>query len=319
MSTSVPGNIRRPSTKKPGATATGGKPDASASTSATPAKATPAKAAAAKTTTPAKSTGSTSASKVGTAAKPVVGKPAGAPKPGAGGKGRKPVVPIKVAQGRNWGPIAMFTAAGVVAAGILTWGGVAMYQATHKPTWDQRAAGIPGIVNYRISDPKDMAGAQHAWGPLTYKQDPPVGGTHNPRWQSCNGMVYPAEIPKEQAVHALEHGAVWITYNPSLSKDDVAKLATHVTGTDFMLMSPYSGPGLKDYKFSMQAWGYQLKLNDVNDSRINDFINDLRINATMEPQASCATGITDTGTVPLDLGKDSNGTLTTDPNMGATP
>lgn len=299
MSTSVPGNLRRPSTKKP---ATGGKADDTAA--AKPAGSTSAKPAAKSTNAAAKTGTAASGSKTGTAAKPVVGKPAGTPKPGAGGKGpRKPVVPVKVVQGRNWGPIAMFAAAGVLAITIITWGGIAMYQATHKPTWDQRAGAIPGIVNYRISDAADMVGAQHQWGPLSYKQDPPVGGTHNYRWQSCNGMVYPAEIPKEQAVHAMEHGAVWLTYNPSLSKDDVATLAKHVTGVDFMLMSPYSGPGLKDYKFSLQAWGYQLKLNDVNDSRINDFINDLRINATMEPSANCSTGITDTGTVPLDLGK----------------
>jgi hypothetical protein len=110
--------------------------------------------------------------------------------------------------------------------------------------------------------------------------------------------VYNAPIPKEQATHSLEHGAIWVTYKPGLPADQVAKLASKVTGQTYMLMSPY--PGLTS-NISLQAWGFQLKLSDANDSRIDDFINNLRLNAAMEPGASCSQGITDTGTTPLDL------------------
>jgi hypothetical protein len=65
-----------------------------------------------------------------------------------------------------------------------------------------------------------------------------------------------------------------------------------------MLMSPY--PGL-DAPISLQAWGYQLKLNDVTDKRIDQFIDALRINATQEPQAGCSGGITDATPTPLDM------------------
>jgi hypothetical protein len=67
-------------------------------------------------------------------------------------------------------------------------------------------------------------------------------------------------------------------------------------------MSPY--PGL-DKPISLQAWGYQLKVDSAGDGRINDFIKDLRQNASQEPGTPCSTGnyITSTGTTPKDLGK----------------
>ena len=48
-----------------------------------------------------------------------------------------------------------------------------------------------------------------------------------------------------------------------------------------MLMSPY--PGL-DAPISLQAWGYQLKVDNADDGRIDEFINALRKNATSEPR-----------------------------------
>ena len=51
-------------------------------------------------------------------------------------------------------------------------------------------------------------------------------------------------------------------------------------------MSPY--PDLKT-KVSLQAWGYQLKLNSVTDPRINQFIATLAGNADITPEnADCS-------------------------------
>jgi len=49
----------------------------------------------------------------------------------------------------------------------------------------------------------------HVAGPIAYTEKPPMGGAHNVVWQNCG--VYEALIHSEHAVHALEHGAVWIT------------------------------------------------------------------------------------------------------------
>ena len=145
---------------------------------------------------------------------------------------------------------------------------------------------------------KVPAEGNHKSGILTYPTNPPVGGIHNPTWQNCMGDVYDSEIAKEQATHSMEHGAVWITYRPDLPKDQVDKLASKVRNQTFMLMSPY--PGL-DAPISLQAWGYQLKLDNASDKRIDQFIDALRINATQEPQAGCSGGITDATPTPLDM------------------
>lgn len=230
-------------------------------------------------------------------------RPGAAAKGGKGGGPRRPITPVKVSQGRNWGPIALFTVVGLLAAGIIGWGGWAVYQ--NGRSWEDKANSISGIVDYRKTDP-NMLSRNHKAGTLTYKVTPPVGGDHNPTWERCQGDVYDAQIPSENAVHSLEHGAVWITYRPDLPKDQVDKLASKVRGKDFLLMSPF--PGL-DKPISLQAWGYQLKVDNANDGRIDDFISALRENASQEPGAVCSAGnyTTGTGTTPRDLTSQTDG------------
>lgn len=226
------------------------------------------------------------------------GKQKGGSRP-AGNVGRgpkKPVKPVKVSQERAWGPIALFVAVGLIAAGIIGYGGWAVYNGA-KP-WEERAAAIDGILNFRETDPELVKTRGHKPGPLTYSVLPPVAGDHNSYWQNCMGDVYDEPIANEHAVHSLEHGAIWVTYRPDLPQDQVEALAAKVRGTEYMLMSPFEG---LDAPISLQAWGYQLKVDNANDSRIDDFIKALRINANIEPGASCAGGITATGTTPRDL------------------
>jgi hypothetical protein len=285
MSISTPGgNQRRPSVvstgKKPAA---GDKPESVTKPGAKAAKS----AGATKTTT-----------------RPAGSRPSGT-KPGAtkstgGGKGpRKPITPVRVSQGRNWGPIALFVAVGVLAGGIIGYGAWAAFQ--DSKGWEDQAKEISGIVNYRTNADKTLTSANHQWGPLTYKVTPPVGGDHNPNWQNCMGDVYDAPIANEHAVHSLEHGAVWVTYKAGTAADQVTQLAEKVRGNEYMMMSPVDN---LDAAVSLQAWGYQLKVDSVTDPRIDQFIKALRQNASVEAGVSCAQGITATGTTPRDLGKD---------------
>ncbi|WP_428963808.1 DUF3105 domain-containing protein [Micromonospora fluostatini] len=238
-------------------------------------------------------------------AKPTAGGKSGGTKPGAGksgnrpgggGKGRKPITPVKVSQGRAWGPIALFVAVGVLAVSIIGYGAWASFQGS-KP-WEERAEAIEGIVNFRKTDPELVKGANHQEGPVQYAQAPPVAGPHNSSWQNCMGDVYDAPIASEHAVHSLEHGAVWITYRPDLPADQIEKLAERVRGNEKTFLSPFQG---QDRPISLQTWGYQLKVDNADDSRIDDFIKTLRVNASIEgPNALCSGGITATGNAPRD-------------------
>lgn len=122
----------------------------------------------------------------------------------------------------------------------------------------------------------------HVTHAVKYDSTPPVGGDHSGYWADAEGTVYPQPIANENAVHALEHGSVWLTYREGLPADQVSTLAALVQGQKkYALMSPY--PGLKS-KVSLQAWGYQLFVNDVNDPRIAQFISLLAGNTDIAPE-----------------------------------
>lgn len=289
MSTQHTGGNRKPGKPAVGGTPKPGEGDTEAKTTDA-AKATP------------KAAKADGASRAGAGKGTPAGKgAAGRPGTRPGGAGpRRPSAPVKVAESRPWGLIAMITAAVLIAVGIIGFAGYQVYQ--NGLSWQQRLGRIDGVKDYRKSDPKVIASGQHAWGPLKYDQSPPVAGTHNFNWQNCLGDVYDQPIANEHAVHSMEHGTVWVTYNPDKVKGaDVEKLAKLVRGKEYTMMSPY--PGL-DKAVSVQAWGYQLKVDSADDSRIKDFIKALRRNASVEPGATCSGGITATGTTPRDLGKE---------------
>jgi hypothetical protein len=210
---------------------------------------------------------------------------------------RKPGKSIVNQKQRPWGLIIAAIAVVLFAGAV-----VAVVVATHKSgggssttsggqTVDSndpyRQPELPAAmaingVTYRVEGQHT-----HVNGVIKYDRSPPVGGNHSPLWANCNGVVYDHQIANENAVHMLEHGAVWITYNPkTLSAAGVAKLRTYVQGQDREAMSPYAG--LKT-PISLQSWGYQLFLTSPTDPRIAQFIANLRYNSktTPEPGASC--------------------------------
>lgn len=118
---------------------------------------------------------------------------------------------------------------------------------------------------------------------------PPVGGPHAPPpgWQNCG--IYEEPIEPKNAVHSLEHGAVWITYQPELPAADVARLQDRVRGEPYVLLSPY--PGLAS-PVVLTAWGLQLRLDDADDGRIPQFIARYqRGPQAPEPGGLCVDGV----------------------------
>ena len=141
------------------------------------------------------------------------------------------------------------------------------------------ATPIPGVETFEV------ASRDHTTETVDYPQDPPVGGAHDPSWQKC--QVYDAPVRNENAVHSLEHGAVWITYQPDLPESDRAILGKLAEGQRYVLISPY--PGLEDPVVA-SAWGAQLRLDDVNDPRLQTFI-DRYAGRGPEPGANCESGV----------------------------
>jgi hypothetical protein len=128
----------------------------------------------------------------------------------------------------------------------------------------------------------------HVEGTVDYDRLPPVGGDHHHDWQNCG--VYREPVENEYAVHSLEHGAVWITYDPDLPADQVEQL--EVFGAEpYMLLSPW-GDGDLPAPIVASAWGLQLQVDDVADVRLTDFMQYYRQAPTApEPSAPCTGGV----------------------------
>lgn len=122
---------------------------------------------------------------------------------------------------------------------------------------------------------------------VAYDQSPPFGGPHDAIWADCTGVDYKRPVRSENMVHALEHGTVWIAYNPDKVRGkQLSALQDRAINQPFTMLSPY--PGL-DRPISLQSWGHQLKVDDAEDERIDQFIGALRRNQNTYPEvgATC--------------------------------
>lgn len=149
----------------------------------------------------------------------------------------------------------------VAAVGVLALV-IVMVVTNGTPRTSPDAIEIDGLQNY----PNTAAG--HVTGTVDYEQSPPAGGEHASVWLNCG--VYTEPVPNENAVHALEHGAVWITYNPEqVFGDELEALQDSVPST-YSVLSPVvdlQSPVI------ISAWANQVELDGVDDPRMQDFVD----------------------------------------------
>jgi hypothetical protein len=197
-------------------------------------------------------------------------------------KGRTRPVPNVVTPQRPWGLIIGAVVVAVFAAAVLTYAVLKVNAANADKVTSVND--IAGVKTYNYP-----AGQTHVDTAVKYAESPPVGGPHAPppSWADCTGTVYTVDIRHENAVHSLEHGAVWIAYNPDdVSQADIDTLAKLVQNKSGRMLSPYAG---LDAPISIQSWGHQLKLDSAGDKRIKQFADFFTLNNkyTPEPGASC--------------------------------
>jgi hypothetical protein len=203
-------------------------------------------------------------------------------KAGAKGGRTRPAANV-VAPQRPWGLIAATLAVVLFAAAVITYAVVQVNESNANQV--ESPDEIEGLQTFdAYEEPQD-----HVDGPVDYAESPPVGGPHAPPpdWADCTGTVYDVDVRHENAVHSLEHGAVWITYNPDeVQGADVDTLAALVENESGRMLSPYAG---LDSPVSIQSWGHQLKVDSVGDLRLEQFADLLTLNNefTPEPGASC--------------------------------
>lgn len=193
--------------------------------------------------------------------------------------------PTKVTKPFPWG-----TAVGsVVLAAVLI--GTVAYAATNQ------GAGVSDLLR---SPDQAIAGIQvtptaeltrnHVAGTVDYPTLPPNGGDHNAAPQQC--AVYTAEIAPEHAVHSLEHGAVWVTYQDSVPADQIASLAGRVSNNPYRMMSPLAA---QTSPIVLSAWGRDLSVDTASDPRIDDFLTAYTNGPQTPERGAACIGVTTTG------------------------
>lgn len=169
----------------------------------------------------------------------------------------------------------------LLAAGALTYGLTANGSGQPTPSAEKGPTVIEGVISYA------GLSRNHVQTAATYPQRPGVGGDHSPVWTNCG--AYDRPVQETRAVHSLEHGAVWISYQPGLPADDIAKLARLATNQSHVLVSPFPGQGSL---IEATAWGKQLSVTDPADPRLFAFIKAFQQGPqTPEPGETCSGGV----------------------------
>ncbi|MGY0023529.1 DUF3105 domain-containing protein [Streptomyces sp. cg35] len=191
------------------------------------------------------------------------------------------------------GRIAIITVSTVVVAALIGVGAWAVTKSGDDGASDQAdAKSGAGHFSYDKNGVGTWSGKltrNHVTKKVAYPMTPPVGGDHNPVWMNCNGDVYGKAVPDENAVHALEHGSVWVTYNDKAADADVKALAAKVKRTPYSLMSPVQNQ--KD-PIMLSAWGHQRTVKSASDPAVASFFDTfVQGKQTPEPGASCTGGL----------------------------
>ncbi|WP_329245411.1 DUF3105 domain-containing protein [Streptomyces pseudovenezuelae] len=183
--------------------------------------------------------------------------------------------------------ILTITVSTVIVVGLAGWGAYAINNANEKE--EQKAAAEKKPVSGEKTWDSKKLGRNHVAEPVKYPMQPPVGGNHNQAWMTCDGTVYTKAIANENAVHSLEHGAVWITYNDKAADADVKTLTDKVSKTPYTLMSPDKN---QSGTITLSAWGHQLTVEKASDARVEQFLTKYVQGAqTPEPGAACTGGL----------------------------
>jgi hypothetical protein len=114
---------------------------------------------------------------------------------------------------------------------------------------------------------------------------PPAGGIHANVAQGCN--YYAAPVPNGNAIHSLEHGAIWITYRSDLPQEQIEALKNMAEDQSYILVSPYEN---QPTPIVATSWNYQINVQSEDDEDLDRFIRVFRNSRTYTPEygAACA-------------------------------
>lgn len=177
------------------------------------------------------------------------------------------------------GLVALLLVGGAVAIPLLLEEDEGPVAVMGPPNGADSTATDRGVQEFEVDD------WSHTTEDVDYPQSPPVGGPHDQMWLKCG--VYDRPVRNENAVHALEHGTVWITHHGDLAAGDLDKLVALLP--DEGIVSPFEE---QEAPVVITVWGRQLSLDGVDVDQLQGFIDDFGHGETApEPMASCHGGV----------------------------
>ena len=105
--------------------------------------------------------------------------------------------------------------------------------------------------------------------PVTYKTNPPVSGPHDS--EAADWGFYEQELPDTKAIHNLEHGGIWLSYQPdALTNDQKEELKELADKYDQrLIVTPRTQ---NDSKIAIASWRRLEKTETLNLDTVNQFL-----------------------------------------------
>lgn len=122
-----------------------------------------------------------------------------------------------------------------------------------------------------------------------YNSNPPTSGPHS---AAVTAGVYDEPVPKEQAVHNMEHGQVVVWYNcdggpqpldePACAelRDNLAAMVVEANGSgQLVVMTPYAE---MDRRIALSAWQFLDAFDEFDALRVRTFFDTLYCHVNLE-------------------------------------
>lgn len=151
--------------------------------------------------------------------------------------------------------VPMYVVGGIISL-ILVAFGAAVFADSRQPGKEVESLGNEHIAS--IEAPHEP-----------YNTDPPASGPHVGSSLAPWG-VSQEPIPDELQVHNLEDGGVAIQYGSGVPEGDVETLASIAQDYERVLLAPRAS--LPENQIALTAWGRILKLENLDEKQIRDFI-----------------------------------------------
>lgn len=182
---------------------------------------------------------------------------------------------------RQRGKLVWWTVGSVAALAVV---GAIVASYVFAPSYPEYTAGGTGAEIEGVETFDNATRHVEVGTDVEYAQTPSAGGEHYPYWLNCGVYTEPQE--EEYATHSLEHGAVWLTYDPAQVDEADIEALRAITPRTYAILSPFEG---MDTPVSIQAWNAQLKVDAADDPRLEEFFEEYwRSEDVPEPGASCS-------------------------------